>query len=329
MLDRPNRAQKPLLHKSPLFWSGGVDSISAAIAPYLGNSQIELQRGAKTLNACLNVRRLQKTALCYGRFEQPFSVEIADSSSFLHGFPMRGSAQHVNNGNLISDSPARGAVGAPGPLRLSYEAGFEIFALFMSPTSLSSVLSAIAGWPVSTKLILDRSNYDPRPETPTLRGLARMLIAEFDDEAPEPSPVLLAELEQAAMVAFLCGTVHNHSHLFAAPVRNNAPWQIRRVEEYIEAHWDQPITVEALAILVDGSARTIFNSFKEFRGYSPMSFVRGVRLRHAREMLGAREIQRTVTEVAFACGFGNLGHFARHYFQVFGELPSATLGRAK
>jgi len=35
-----------------------------------------------------------------------------------------------------------------------------------------------------------------------------------------------------------------------------------------------------------------------------------------------------VTAVAFACGFGNLGHFARDYREVFGERPSMTLARA-
>jgi transcriptional regulator GlxA family with amidase domain len=41
-----------------------------------------------------------------------------------------------------------------------------------------------------------------------------------------------------------------------------------------------------------------------------MSFVRRVRLRHVREMLGAPNSETTVTRAAFACGFGNLGDFA-------------------
>jgi hypothetical protein len=56
-------ASKLLLHKSSLFVSGSADSLGETVAPYLGDSRIELERGAKTLDACLNVRRLQKTAL--------------------------------------------------------------------------------------------------------------------------------------------------------------------------------------------------------------------------------------------------------------------------
>jgi transcriptional regulator GlxA family with amidase domain len=51
-------------------------------------------------------------------------------------------------------------------------------------------------------------------------------------------------------------------------------------------------------------------------------------MRHAKAMLTTPEAGTSVTSVAFACGFSNLGHFAKDYFQGFGELPSETL-RAK
>ena len=60
-----------------------------------------------------------------------------------------------------------------------------------------------------------------------------------------------------------------------------------------------------------------------------MAFVKQVRLRHAQDMLLNPDANTSVTGVAFACGFQNLGHFARDYRQTFGELPSATLGRSK
>ena len=56
-----------------------------------------------------------------------------------------------------------------------------------------------------------------------------------------------------------------------------------------------------------------------------MAFVRQVRLRHANEMLKSAGPETSVTSVAYACGFSNLGHFARYYNAAFGEHPSATL----
>jgi AraC-like DNA-binding protein len=329
VLNAIRSAPKTPLHKSPLYAGGDVESLSAAITPLFGDNRIELERGAKTLDARVNVRRLKKTALCYGKLSQPFCVEVAESTSFVHGFPIRGTAHHFNNGNSIPDCPAKGAVGAPGPLKLCYGPGFELFAVFMSPQSLLTALSAIAGTPIASDLRLEKSNYGSRPESPLLRRLVWFLIAELDREGPDLSPLVLAELEQAILVAFLCGVDHNYSRLLNARPSSATPWQVRRVEEYIEANWDQPIAIEALAIVANASARSIFHSFREYRGHSPSNFVKQVRLRHARETLSRPTEETTVTRVAFDCGFGNLGHFASDYHRAFGETPSTTLNRSK
>jgi transcriptional regulator GlxA family with amidase domain len=106
-------------------------------------------------------------------------------------------------------------------------------------------------------------------------------------------------------------------------------WQVRRAEEYIATHWNQPITIASLARATAASARSIFYHFKSSRGQSPMSFVKQVRLDHARKMLEECGISCSVTEIAVECGFGNLGHFAGDYFKRFGEHPSDTLKRSK
>ena len=51
-------------------------------------------------------------------------------------------------------------------------------------------------------------------------------------------------------------------------------WQVRRVEQYIETYWDQPITIEILARATAASARSIFYHFRSCRGQSPMSFLK-------------------------------------------------------
>jgi transcriptional regulator GlxA family with amidase domain len=71
------------------------------------------------------------------------------------------------------------------------------------------------------------------------------------------------------------------------------------------------------------SARSIFRAFQESRTYSPMAFVRQVRLTHARKnLLGGETI--TIAEIAHSCGFGDLAKFSKSYRESFGELPSQT-----
>ena len=319
----------PLLQKFPLHNVGGPDALSATIAPYIGENSIAAKGGAQEFQALINLRRLQKISLLYCAFEKPFNVTIPNSTSFLHGFPIRGNAEHFNNGFTIFDSPGAGAVGGPGPVKLSYGPQFETLALFVRPESLSGALSALVGAPAIAPLKLEKAEHASGAQTSALREIVRIMIREIDREESDPSPILLAELEQAALVAFLSGTSHNHSHLLHAPTRNSAPWQVRRIEDYIEANWDQPITVEALAALTNASARSIFHSFKQYRGYSPMNFAKQVRLKRAREMLATPGAGRSVTDVAFICGFGSLGHFANDYFRAFGEKPSATRSQSK
>jgi transcriptional regulator GlxA family with amidase domain len=162
-----------------------------------------------------------------------------------------------------------------------------------------------------------------------IRGLVRLLIAELDREDCDVSPVLLTEIQQAILVAYLSGVDHNYGHLLRRPNKALSSRQVSRAEEYIEANWREPISIEALALVTNASARTLFHAFKEKRGYSPMYFVKQLRLRHANTMLAKPELDTSVTRVSFECGFGNLSHFASDYRKVFGEQPSETLHRAR
>jgi AraC-like DNA-binding protein len=254
-------------------------------------------------------------------------VDAAENSYFLHGFPVHGTAEHRNNGVVVPESPNSGAVGEPGSLNLSFGPHFALFAVLLNQTSVSNVLSALIGAPVSRNLKLNRNH--ERPEAPMIRGLVRLLIAELDREDCDVSPLLLTEIQQAILVAYLSGVDHNYSGLLSRPTKTVSSPQVSRAEEYMEANWRSPISIEALALVTNASARSVFHSFKQNRGYSPMYFVKQLRLRYANSMLANPELQISVTEVCFECGFGNLSHFASDYKKVFGEQPSETLHRAR
>ena len=75
--------------------------------------------------------------------------------------------------------------------------------------------------------------------------------------------------------------------------------------------------------------RSIFAAFKKTRGYTPMAYLRKVRLNAARELLLSAAPGVSVTGVSLACNFKNTGNFARDYQLQFGEFPSETLRRGK
>jgi transcriptional regulator GlxA family with amidase domain len=104
---------------------------------------------------------------------------------------------------------------------------------------------------------------------------------------------------------------------------------VRLAEEYIEANWAHAISIEELATQTNTSIRSLYAAFKKHRGYSPIRFAKTVRLRRARQMLLEGKPRTSVSQVAFKCGFGNLGHFASDFRLMFGELPSEVHARAQ
>ena len=144
------------------------------------------------------------------------------------------------------------------------------------------------------------------------------------------APLTLQHLQNAVISAFLYATRHGFSgRLDNDDTPDTSPQYLRRAEEYIEAHWREGVSIEKLTDITGQSARAIFKAFRQYRGYSPMAFEKTVRLKHANELLKVPHPRTTVSGVAFACGFSNLGHFAKDYRAMFNEHPSETIRRWK
>jgi transcriptional regulator GlxA family with amidase domain len=167
------------------------------------------------------------------------------------------------------------------------------------------------------------------PEQQRLRRLIVSLDEELAAAKSEPNSLVMAEYEQLIITGFLLANLRNYDRFLHAKPSAIMPWQVRAAEEYIEANWNRSISIEDLCRAVNASARALFKTFKDARGYSPMMFLKRVRLTRAREMLSAGNPRTTITGIALLCGFGNPGHFAADYRRAFGELPSETLLRHK
>ncbi len=105
--------------------------------------------------------------------------------------------------------------------------------------------------------------------------------------------------------------------------------QVRRVLDWLDAHFAEPLTVDDLAAVGGVSTRALQAAFRRIHGCTPMEALAARRLQAARDALQAATPATTVTQVATDCGFFHFGRFARDYRQAFGELPSATLARAR
>jgi len=83
-----------------------------------------------------------------------------------------------------------------------------------------------------------------------------------------------------------------------------------------------------LAQVTGHSANSIFRAFQKYRDYTPMQYLRFVRMDRVRERLLLSETDISISKVAFECGFSHLGRFSVAYKRRFGESPSETVRRA-
>ncbi len=306
------------------------DEFAVALGRLVGRVWLEPRGRKGDFHARLTSLDLGDVGIFHGDYETGFAARFPDFISFAGSpAPLRGAGAHEIGGKGVSVSRSQGAVLSPGDVTLRYGPKFEHLSMTVRPAALMTKLAAIVG-----DLRLGPLHFNPAvvaigPQAQRMERLLRYVTAEFDGPDSFMSPILQSDLQQAMMAAFLLTNASNYTPLLLGEARPAASWQVRVAEHYIEASWDQPITIEELASVTGVSARSLFAAFKAGRGYSPMEFVKRVRLGHARRTLSRPDPDTSVLTVAFACGFGNPGHFAKDYRQSFGESPSDTLRRGR
>jgi AraC-like DNA-binding protein len=318
------------LHKFQLFHGGRPDALREALFNALGAREIEIDGDLRDFQAASAYLRLKHLELIYSNTSTMLRLKLPEIKMVKQQFVLCGSGRTRFGATQFDVGPEETGIIPAGVDMLHHNgAGLAQFVFRAATDALQTKLSAIAGMAVVKDIEFETQANLASPQLQRLRRLLGFIVAELDRDDGAVPPQALDEYEQMLLVSFLTANRHNFTHLLERPPRPAAPWQVRLVEEYIEANWNKPITIEALAAVTGGSARSIFKSFKETRGATPMAFVKAVRLEHARRLLQAPDETASVIGIAFACAFMNSGHCARDYRLAFGELPSATLAKAR
>ncbi|NJK36338.1 MAG: helix-turn-helix domain-containing protein [Oscillatoriales cyanobacterium RM1_1_9] len=139
----------------------------------------------------------------------------------------------------------------------------------------------------------------------------------------------LPQLKQLILedfVPLLISTIPPCSQKLAKPLR---PMRhaalVQRLEDYMLANLDQPLTLKDLCRSVNTSSRSIFYGFQAIFGMSPMAYLKVQRLHGVRRRLQVADPEASnITAISNQFGFWSAGHFARDYKKMFGELPSQT-----
>jgi two-component system response regulator YesN len=95
--------------------------------------------------------------------------------------------------------------------------------------------------------------------------------------------------------------------------------QIRPAIEYIDAHFDEPVTLAQIARASHLSVSRLAHLFKEQMGVTPIDYATGVRIERAKGLLLGTD--QSCTEIALQAGYGNPSYFTRTFKLFTGMTP--------
>jgi len=159
-----------------------------------------------------------------------------------------------------------------------------------------------------------RRGIEAAPMDPEVRdALARYLRALSDPlERRILAPSALREL------LFRVYTGSQGELLRTLALRDGATQNVSRVVRYLDAHFAQPLDIKTIAREAGMSASTLHHTFKAVTSFSPIQYVKKIRLHRARALLLQEGLN--VGEAGYRVGYQSASQFSRE--RVFGASPA-------
>lgn len=317
------------LHRFPVFRTSNPEDLRRFASNLFGASHIDLKNIDK-FEARVNLIELEETGLAFGGASCELTIDRFATDFLRLQFAVSGRAT-ISAGGMTADIDERHFAVTPHGVssRTVCEAGHQRLILRLDREPLMQRLTALLGARPKGEPRFEAAINAQEPRAVSLAQLVHFLSQQLNSTTAKLPPAVCRELEQALQVGFLCASRHTFSHLLERQESMPAPGVVRRLEEFIEAHWQEAITIERLAAEAGVSTRALFRAFERSRGYSPMAFAKEVRLKRAREILMSGDPGVSVTATAFKTNFASPSRFARDYREAFGELPSQTVSRTR
>lgn len=245
-------------------------------------------------------------------------------------FPTRGCVEIRCGDQTVTSGPGTFVVlSADQPVHMFRPADTAHITLRLSRERLERFAANLIGEPLHEPLRFDLGMPADRAAGGTMFRLVHHVLSEINQPETVLGRSLIADqIENALMATLLVSHRHNYSDAIARPGEPAAPRYVRRAEEYMRAHAQEPIAIADIVAVAGVGARTLSWGFRRYRGVTPLARLRAIRLEGARnDLRRSMPAGESVTDVALRWGFGHLGRFAKDYAERFGELPSDTLRR--
>ncbi|MBO5952570.1 MAG: helix-turn-helix transcriptional regulator [Oscillospiraceae bacterium] len=91
---------------------------------------------------------------------------------------------------------------------------------------------------------------------------------------------------------------------------------IREIDQYIEQHLSQHITVEDICAVLHIGRTKLYEISMDYLGCGLAEYIRKQRIARAQQML--LQTNASITEIAFLTGFSDYNHFSRIFKKIVG-----------
>jgi len=125
--------------------------------------------------------------------------------------------------------------------------------------------------------------------------------------------------DQEDLCAWISAALNEFLELVYSSQDAHKMTQIRPALGYIDAHYDQPLTLAEIAKASHLSVSRLAHVFKEQMGITLIDYVTGARIERAQELLLSTD--QSCTEICFEVGYNNQSYFTRTFKSLVGVTP--------
>ena len=164
----------------------------------------------------------------------------------------------------------------------------------------------------------------------SLARFGRLAMAELRrTQSILAEPIIARSFREFVMAALLLHQPHSYTEALRRLERPIMPRDVKRAIDYIEANLDTAIGLPEIVAACGVPGRTLIKHFRDFKGTSPMRYMRAARYQKVREALSRAEPEESIGDIAARWGFSHMGRFSVEYRRRFGENPSETLRKRR
>jgi len=152
----------------------------------------------------------------------------------------------------------------------------------------------------------------------TLLELVEMIREEFSKKPPG-----FEQMSKALLLMLLTHIYRHYTYDVDLPktIKNDIVFAVGNAVDYIDRHFNEPITLSEIAGVANLSESYFGVVFKKLNGVTPWEYITSKRVEMAIDIIKTQGYS-SVIELAESCGFNNVTNFNRMFKKYTGTSPS-------